>query len=245
MRKIINIILFCLLPNFAMAQTPVKVVFDDAKPKTNLENILKDETIGKNYRKLGKFLGKVDRVDGRARDYKVDNCNLRLWVFRNEGRVNPQYDGIIEAIELEITPNCNFKFTNIFPSLAPNKSANEITIKDIARKETEFYSKCFLECGEAKYQPIEFRYGIKQEDGYLAIDFIIDPILNPQTSLLANKIAEDFKKQGALISDDINCNLERSKAAIKAFENEKITRIRYGMEDMNKGNLPSCKVQNE
>ncbi len=247
MKKIFILLFALLAPRLAFAQTAVKVDFGDTpKPeKGNLEKLLDEDTIGKNYRKLSKILGTAVSVNGRKRDYIIDNCKVRLWVFRNEGRVNPQYDGIIEAVETEISPVCTFKFTDIFHSLSPQKTANEIIIKDISKPETEFYSKCFVECGEAKFEPVEFRYGLKKEDGYLAIDFIIDPILNEQSAILANKISSDFKAGGAKISDDINCDQARNKAAIKAFEDQKITRIRFGMEDMDRENLPSCKVAAE
>ncbi len=247
MKKIFILLFALLAPKFAFAQTSVKVDFGDApKPaQGNLEKLLNEDTIGRNYRKLSKILGTAISVNGRKRDYIIDNCKVRLWVFRNEGRVNPQYDGIIEAVEVEISPICTFKFTDIFQSLAPQKTANEIIIKDISKPETEFYSKCFVECGEAKFEPVEFRYGLKQQDGYLAIDFIIDPAINEQTSLVANKLSADFKNEGAKISDDINCNETRNKAAIKAFADQKITRIRFGMEDMDRESLPSCKVTKE
>ena len=247
MKKIFILLFALLAPKFAFAQTSVKVDFGDApKPaQGNLEKLLNEDTIGRNYRKLSKILGTAVSVNGRKRDYVIDNCKVRLWVFRNEGRVNPQYDGIIEAVEVEISPICTFKFTDIFQSLAPQKTANEIIIKDISKPETEFYSKCFVECGEAKFEPVEFRYGLKQQDGYLAIDFIIDPAINEQTSLVANKLSADFKNEGAKISDDINCNETRNKAAIKAFADQKITRIRFGMEDMDRESLPSCKVTKE
>ena len=239
------------LPQIAQAQTSVRVDFGNSKAKPakpelvgSLAKTLDTANIGKNYRKL-KFLNKAVAINGRNRDYIIEGCKVRLWVFRNEGRVNPQYDGIIEAIEAEISPQCNYDFTRNYPSLAPNKSANEIIIKDILRPETEFYSTCFLECGEAKFQPVEFRYGLKQQDGYLAIDFIIDPANNEQTSQIANKLASDLKDEGAKISDDINCDEKRNKAATKAFWFQKITRIRFGMEDMDRDKLPSCKVEKD
>lgn len=247
MKKIFILLLALFAPQISHAQTAVKVDFGNTpKPeKGNLEKLLDEDTIGKNYRKLSKILGSAVSVNGRKRDYIIDNCKVRLWVFRNEGRVNPQYDGIIEAVEVEISPICTFKFTDIFHSLSPQKTANEIIIKDISKPETEFYSKCFVECGEAKFEPVEFRYGLKQQDGYLAIDFIIDPSINEQTSLVANKLSADFKSEGAKISDDINCDEKRNKSAIKAFWDQKITRIRFGMEDMDRENLPSCKMDKE
>lgn len=243
MKKYLYLFALIFVPNFAFAQSPVKVDFgnDKAIEKTNFEKLLYSNFLGKNYRKI-KLLPKAYKVEGRNRYYLIDNCEVKLWVFRNEGRVNPQYDGIIEAIEVAINNQCSFDFTKIFPSLAPQKSANEIIAKDIIRADTEFYSKCFLECAEEKLQPIEMRYGLKQEDGYLVIDFVIDPNINQQTSLIANKLAMEFKAQGAKISDDINCDEKRNKTALKAFENEKITSIRFGMEDMDRESLPSCKV---
>lgn len=243
MKKLFISLAFVFTPAICMAQTPIKVEFDDVKPKekTNLEKLLNADVLGKNYRKL-KILPKAYKIEGRNRYYLINDCQVKLWVFRNEGRINPQYDGIIEAIEVEISNKCTFDFAKIFPSLAPQKTANQIIIKDIIRDDTEFYSKCFLECGEAKFQPVEFRYGLKQADGYLVIDFVIEPSGNEKTALIANKLANDFQTQGAKISDDINCDIKRNKLAINAFENEKITSIRFGMEDMDRESLPSCKV---
>jgi hypothetical protein len=208
---------------------------------SNLESLLVADNIGKNYRKLGKILGKSVSTNGRNRNYIVDGCKVKLWVFRNEGRINPQYDGIIEAIEVEISPVCTFDFTKVFPSLAPQKTANQIIIKDISRKETEFYNKCFLECAIGQQARSEFRYGLMQIDGYLAIDFIVDNKSDPKINEISATLNKLLIYDNAKTSDEVNCKAEYNQTAIRQFSEMKIDAIRFGMEDMDREDLPSCK----
>ena len=118
MKKIFILLFALLAPRLAFAQTAVKVDFGDTpKPeKGNLEKLLDEDTIGKNYRKLSKILGTAVSVNGRKRDYIIDNCKVRLWVFRNEGRVTPHIAATLRPLRPKIPPFVTLNSTIFFIS---------------------------------------------------------------------------------------------------------------------------------
>lgn len=225
-------------PSVAISQTAENTI---AKP-TKLERILSSDTIGKNYRKLGNLLGKAVSVDEGSRTYIIENCRVNLKTFKNKGKSNKMYDGIIEAVELELSPECSFDITSVFPSLAPQKTANAILVKDLP-KDTEFYTQCLMECENIGLGRNEFRYGLKQEDEYLVVDFILDFDANFMAKSTAETLRDEIKKKYPNAkSDDVNCDIILGNWAKESLGNFTFNKIRFGMEDMNRDAMPFCKI---
>lgn len=227
-----------LIPVFATAQTNESVL---VKP-TKLEKILSADTIGKNYRKLGNILGKAVATEDGFRHYMIDNCHVTLKTFKNKGKTNKMYDGIIEAVEIELSPQCTFDITTIFPSLAPQKLAHEIVAGDLPN-DAEFYSECLMECENIALGRNEIRYGLKQQDEYLMVDFVFDFDADYMAKTTAETLRDEIKaKNQSAKSENVNCDLILNKWALDSFKSQKFARIRFGMEDMNRDAIPFCKV---
>lgn len=239
-------IILCFGSNLAkpaLAQTVEKQASEIFLAKqSKLDKVLSSDTIGKNYRKLGNLLGKPINVEDGLRTYVIDNCNVTLKTFKNKGKTNKMYDGIIEAVELELTPKCTFDLTSIFPSLAPQKTANEILAKDLPA-DAEFYSNCLMECDNLSLGRNEIRYGLKQQDEYLFVNFIFDFDTNFMAKTSAETLRDEIKaKNPNAKSEEVNCDPVLNNWAKSSLGNFTFGKIRFGMEDMNRDAMPFCKV---